>query len=121
MEQETATTNLDLRNSHNRPFKAAIDGAPCKGRVSVNKNKNVFLCQNEEFGWSAEDKLGYIFSWWVQAGRDEQTNFWLHSITDFEFITEEELNADAPPSLDGKEIELKIDGVSYQAVLKLKS
>lgn len=87
----------------------------------MNKNKNVFICQNEESGWSAEDKLGYIFSWWVQAGRDEQTNFSLHSVTDFQFITEEELNQDAPPSLDGKEIELKIDGVSYQATLKLKS
>ena len=122
--------NLDLRNSHTQPYKCKIEGKPCKGRVSVNENKNAFLCQDKCFGWDADDKLGYPFSLRVQIGGDKQTDFYSNMVTDFEFITEEELNADSPlsiesdttpPSLDGKEIEVKIDGVSYVATLKLKS
>lgn len=121
--------NLDLRNSHTQPYKCKIEGKPCKGRVSVNENKAAYLCQNEMNGAIAENLLGYKYSWAVQSGGSEQTSFKLHDITDFEFITEEELNAGAPlsldggttpSSLDGKEIEVKIDGVSYAAVLTVK-
>lgn len=121
--------NLDLRNSHTQPYKCEIEGTPCKGRVSVNKDKNVFLCQNKKCGVPASNKLTYKYSWLVQYS-DEDCAFIDTNITDFEFITEEELNAGSPPSfesgttplpLDGKEIEMKIDGVSYIAVLKLKS
>lgn len=121
--------NLDLRNSHNLPFKAVIDGIPCKGRVSVNDNKKVFLCQNKKCGVPTSNKLTYKYSWLVQNS-DEDCAFIDTNVTDFEFITEEELNAGSPPSfesgttpssIDGKEIEVTIDGVSYVATLKLKS
>jgi hypothetical protein len=113
--------NLDLRNSHNRPFKAVIDGTPCKGRVSVDKSKDVFLCQNEKSGVLTSNRFTYKYSWIVQH-YNEKYAFLNTNVTDFQFITEEELNADAPPppSLDGKEIEVKIDGVSYTATLKTK-
>ena len=122
--------NLDLRNSHTQPYKCKIEGKPCKGRVSVNDNKEVYLCQNEIDGIKANNNLGYKYSWNIQHGDEPFADFKDVDVTNFEFITEEELNADpqlsiesdtTPPSLDGKEIEVKIDGVSYQAVLKLKS
>ena len=121
--------NLDLRNSHTQPYKCKIEGKPCKGRVSVNDNKKVFLCQNKKCGVPTSNKLTYKYSWLVQNS-DEDCAFIDTNVTDFEFITEEELNADATPSfdsdtapssLDGKEIEVKIDGVSYIATLTLKA
>ena len=122
--------NLDLRNSHTQPYKCKIEGKPCKGRVSVNENKDAYLCQNEMNGAIAENLLGYKYSWAVQYGGSEQTSFKIYYITDFQFISEEDLNSDTPSlsldggttpsSIDGKEIEVTIDGVSYAAVLTVK-
>ncbi len=48
---------------HGQRFKATIDGTPVEGKVSIDKDGDVFLCQNKKDGADAHDKLGYKYSW----------------------------------------------------------
>lgn len=47
-------------------FEAEIGGVKCKGKVSIDENGKVYLCQNEtDGGFLADDKLGYKYVWFI--------------------------------------------------------
>lgn len=52
---------------HKQWFKANINGEDCIGRVSISGGR-IFLCQDEQDGISAPDKLGFNFSWCIDEG-----------------------------------------------------
>jgi len=39
-------------------------------KISINKNKRVYICQNERNGGAANDKLGYKYSWGIGKLKD---------------------------------------------------
>lgn len=56
---------------HGQWFKALIKGVSCVGRISINKNGDIFLCQNKQNGMQANNKLGFKYSWCINSGTDE--------------------------------------------------
>jgi hypothetical protein len=53
-----------------KEFTAIITGIECSGKIQSEYNKisseiEYFLCQNEIDGFSCEDKLGYLYSYWI--------------------------------------------------------
>lgn len=62
-------TFLKSDYKHKQWFRANIDGKDCIGRVSISgKSGKVYLCQNDQDGSSAPDKLGFHSSWCVETG-----------------------------------------------------
>ena len=47
--------------------KGKIDGFPFSGRVQ-KEGAAVFICQNTLEGGDCNDKLGYMYSWYVNDG-----------------------------------------------------
>jgi hypothetical protein len=48
-------------------FKAKIEGMWCEGRIQ-KEHGDIYLCQNEKDGSTADNKLGYHHSWTVNDG-----------------------------------------------------
>lgn len=42
----THTTPIDLRSYHGREFEGVLNGIKCKGRISIDSEKDVMFCQN---------------------------------------------------------------------------
>ena len=54
---------------HNEKVTCEINGTKITdARISIDSNGDPFICQNEEDGVNAENKLGYKYSW--SLGRD---------------------------------------------------
>ena len=83
----THTTPIDLRGFHGREFEGVINDSSstlvsCKGKISVNDNEEVFLCQNIRLGDLADNLLGFKYSWRVQLiGKSTWADSELKSIT----------------------------------------
>lgn len=85
----THTTPIDLRPYHGRECEAVLNNAgelPCKGKISVNKNGAVFVCQNTINCTQAENKLGFKYSWQVQ--RSDQKVFWDENLISITLLDE---------------------------------
>jgi len=49
---------------HNQKVTCEINGTKITdARISINKDGTPYICQNEQFGARADDKLGYRYSW----------------------------------------------------------
>jgi hypothetical protein len=55
---------------HGKWFRATIDGADCYGKISIDSDGDIFLCQNSRSGNSARNKLGFDSSWVIAGKRD---------------------------------------------------
>lgn len=62
---------MNLRECHEWPFTARIEGRDCEGKISVQYN-TVYLCQDVKNGSRCDDTLGYKHSWNVSAGTEDQ-------------------------------------------------
>ena len=67
----THTTPIDLRPYHGRECEAVLNSSvigefKAKGKISVNNDGEVFLCQNEREGCRADEMFGFSYSWGVQ-------------------------------------------------------
>lgn len=63
----THTTPIDLRPYHGREFEGIINGEKCKGRISIDENGDVMLCQNVYDGADPSElgefnKYGYKYT-----------------------------------------------------------
>lgn len=66
---------------HKQWFRAIISGEECVGRVSICKESgNIYLCQNEQDGSEAPDKLGYSSSWVIDDGTSSRLK--MHDVED---------------------------------------
>lgn len=81
----------DLLNCDGKRFKATIIKTPCKGVISVEKNK-VYLCQDKMDGEGCLDKKGCNYSWVVNGGTAKDLN--MFSVSNFELIPEEPKEGD---------------------------
>ncbi len=66
---KTVTSKDDLKDGMS--FTAEIDGTKCSGKISIQGNENIYLCQNEQDGSECDDKKGYKYSWLICYGDDE--------------------------------------------------
>ncbi len=66
---KTVTSKDDLKDGMS--FTAEIQGTKCFGKISIEKNGNIYLCQNEEDGNDCGDKKGYEYSWLICYGGDK--------------------------------------------------
>ena len=74
---------INLSNKKGWEFECKISGTPAKGKIQIEKNR-IYLCQNEKDGDYVSDKLGYRYSWCIDAG--DERGFNINSITDFKLI-----------------------------------
>ena len=58
-------------------------------KLSINKDGNVYICQNKLSRYNAENKLGYKYSWWV-ANYNKNLENWNTYVTDLESVEEVE-------------------------------
>jgi hypothetical protein len=72
---------------HGQWFRATIQGGECVGRISINSDKNdgVFLCQDIEDGYSADYKLGFLFSWTIGKGSSQDLKN--HEVTNLKLLS----------------------------------
>ena len=90
----THTTPIDLRSYHGRECEAVLNNnaeTHCKGKISVNDNGQVFVCQDVINCTQADDKLGFKYSWSVQ--RSDQNVFWKENLISITIL-------DPPSSID---------------------
>ena len=71
----THTTPIDLRPYHGRECEAVLNSSvigefKAKGKISVNNDGEVFLCQNERAGCLADEMFGFSYSWGVQKNNE---------------------------------------------------
>lgn len=80
----------NLLNCKGRRFKCKISNTFVEGRIQV-ENGHVYLCQNEFNGISCKNKLGYLFSFYIDDASKVSMN--RYDITNFELIdmTKEEI------------------------------
>ena len=90
----THTTPIDLRGFHGRECEAVLNNEAeihCKGKISVNDNGQIFVCQDVINCTQADDKLGFKYSWQVQ--RSDQDVFWKENLISITIL-------DPPSSID---------------------
>jgi hypothetical protein len=46
-------------------FNAVIDGFETSGKISIDSDGDIFLCQNDCNGALTENRHGYKYSWWI--------------------------------------------------------
>jgi len=68
-------------------FKAKINGISVFGKINEQEKNKIFLCQDQLSGSSANDKLGYKYSWVVD--NIDQSSLHNAGILDFEIIGDE--------------------------------
>lgn len=56
---------------HGQWFKAVIKGVSCVGKVSINKNGYIYLCQDKQDGLKTNNTLSFKYSWGINSGTDE--------------------------------------------------
>lgn len=80
----------NLLNCKDRRFKCKINNTFVEGKIQV-ENGHVYLCQNEFNGISCKNKLGYLFSFYIDDASKASMN--RYNITNFELIdmTKEEI------------------------------
>ena len=55
--------------THGQKFKAYIEGLLCEGKVSIDENTQIFLCQNTiGISTSENEILGFKYSIWIDKG-----------------------------------------------------
>ena len=79
------TKGIDLTKCKNLKFKAKINGTPCGGAIQV-ENGSVYLCQNDKKGANSDDKLGFMYSWYISKGSPEDMKRFDINVTDFEIV-----------------------------------
>ena len=70
----------NLLNCSGRRFRCKIYGEPVDGKIQV-EHGCVYLCQNKEDGCRTTNKLGYKYSFAVDAGSDKDLK--THDVSDF--------------------------------------
>ena len=83
---------------HNQKVTCEIDGIKITdARISINKDGSPFICQNEQLGAHADDKLGYKYSWGLMkdftdfAVTDLSIEISLQDIADFKGVDVESI------------------------------
>lgn len=71
----------NLLKCDGRRFRCKIEGTPVKGKIRVEDNDSVYLCQNERRGDDARDKYGYKYSWSVLSGSNKELTY--SDVSDF--------------------------------------
>lgn len=71
----------NLLKCDGRHFRCKIEGTPVKGKIRVEDNNSVYLCQNERRGDDARDKYGYKYSWSVLSGSNKELTY--SDVSDF--------------------------------------
>lgn len=74
---------IDLTKCRGLYFKANIEGTPCEGKIQVEDNI-VYLCQNNKVGSGCDDKMGFMYSWSIIHGTEE--NMARNCVEDFEIV-----------------------------------
>lgn len=73
---------------HGMRVKCFIKGFEIKdAKISINKEGDIFICQNHFDGFDAENKLGYLYSYWI----DTKTKGLQEELTQLEPATELDL------------------------------
>lgn len=74
---------IDLTKCRGLNFKANIEGKPCEGKIQVEDNI-VYLCQNNKVGLGCDDKMGFMYSWSIIHGTEE--NMARNCVEDFKIV-----------------------------------
>jgi len=61
-----------LKFKHGQWFSAEIKGIKCWGKISIDPDGEVFLCQNVQNGCEAENNLGFEYSWTLDRGTPDE-------------------------------------------------
>jgi hypothetical protein len=81
---------------HKQWFRANINGDDCIGRVSMEGDE-IYLCQYEQDGASADDKLGFPYSW--QVGRGSEDELRMSDVENLKLLSRKPAYFEAPISL----------------------
>lgn len=62
-----------MNYKHGQKVKCEIEGVKVNdARISIDRDGDIYICQNERNGAGAEDKLGYKYSWWIKNGSNDK-------------------------------------------------
>lgn len=71
-------------------FRCKIQGVEARGKITIEDDGDVYLCQNVHVGHVCKDMKGFDNSWWVgDVGRDVSSDSCINGhqmVTDFELI-----------------------------------